>query len=146
MSAIVSRRLPRELVAAAIAPVFDIDGEFSQFMRDIGCTPGDAGGAVTFVGTDPLLRSHFRIASSMAIPALQLELVPPRSGRTEPHRDRTFGWTVGETQYLVFLRGGASVGFLTNANVSAGFGNRIPELLPRPRPTPRITAWRDPIP
>ena len=32
--------------------------------------PGDGGGTVTFTGSDPILRSHFRIGTSMALPAM----------------------------------------------------------------------------
>jgi len=48
---------------------FDIQQAFAGFMRDLGGAPSDGGGDVTFIGSDPLLRSHFRIATSMAIPA-----------------------------------------------------------------------------
>ncbi|OEZ01726.1 hypothetical protein BIY45_05025 [Stenotrophomonas sp. BIIR7] len=39
-------------------------------MRDLGGTAADGGGSVTFTGADPILRSHFRIGASMAIPAM----------------------------------------------------------------------------
>ena len=56
--------------AAAPASEFDIDKTFAGFMKDIGGSAADGGGTVTFTGKDPILRSHFRIASSMAIPAM----------------------------------------------------------------------------
>jgi hypothetical protein len=49
---------------------FDIDAAFATFMADLGRTPRDGGGAVSFSGRDPILRSHFRIGSSMALPAM----------------------------------------------------------------------------
>ncbi|MGC1380409.1 MAG: CoA transferase [Candidatus Baltobacteraceae bacterium] len=49
---------------------FSIEQSFAQFMRDIGGSPTDGGGAVIFTGSDPILRSHFRIGTSMAIPAM----------------------------------------------------------------------------
>ena len=49
---------------------FDIDKSFAQFMQDISGTPADGGGAVTFTGRDPILRSHFRLGACMAIPAM----------------------------------------------------------------------------
>ncbi|HEY1868353.1 MAG TPA: hypothetical protein VGG70_08635, partial [Candidatus Cybelea sp.] len=49
---------------------FSIDDAFVVFMRDIGGTPADGGGTVTFTGSDPILRSHFRIGTSMALPAM----------------------------------------------------------------------------
>jgi crotonobetainyl-CoA:carnitine CoA-transferase CaiB-like acyl-CoA transferase len=57
--------------AAERAPVaFDINASFAEFMRGIGGAAGDAGGKVTFTGSDPLLRSRFRIGACMAIPAM----------------------------------------------------------------------------
>jgi crotonobetainyl-CoA:carnitine CoA-transferase CaiB-like acyl-CoA transferase len=49
---------------------FDIDKTFTGFMKDIGGTPADGGGKVTFTGADPILRSHFRIGTAMALPAM----------------------------------------------------------------------------
>jgi crotonobetainyl-CoA:carnitine CoA-transferase CaiB-like acyl-CoA transferase len=49
---------------------FDINAAFATFMKDIGGTPADAGGKVAFEGSDPLLRSRFRIGACMAIPAM----------------------------------------------------------------------------
>jgi crotonobetainyl-CoA:carnitine CoA-transferase CaiB-like acyl-CoA transferase len=51
-------------------PDFNIDNAFEGFMREIGGSPSDGGGKVTFTGKDPIVRSHFRIGASMAIPAM----------------------------------------------------------------------------
>src|SRR5690348_403577 len=61
--------------AAAAAPSamdtpFDVTLAFAGFMQSIGSSPDAAGGKVTFTGADPILRSHFRIGASMAIPAM----------------------------------------------------------------------------
>jgi crotonobetainyl-CoA:carnitine CoA-transferase CaiB-like acyl-CoA transferase len=48
----------------------NIDEAFAGFMRDIGGSPSDGGGKVTFIGKDPIVRSHFHIGASMAIPAM----------------------------------------------------------------------------
>jgi hypothetical protein len=56
--------------AASDPASFDIDKAFSDFMADIGGSPADGGGTVTFTGRDPILRSHFRIGTSMALPAM----------------------------------------------------------------------------
>ena len=56
--------------ASAQDAAFDIDAAFTTFMSDLGQAPGDGGGAVTFTGSDPILRSHFRIGTSMALPAM----------------------------------------------------------------------------
>ena len=61
--------LPRT-ARAAETPNFDINQSFEDFMRGIGGSATDGGGDVKFIGQDPLLRSHFRIGSSMAIPAM----------------------------------------------------------------------------
>lgn len=60
------------LASAASAAVsgFDINTSFASFMKDIGGTPADAGGKVSFTGQDPIIRSHFRIGSAMALPAM----------------------------------------------------------------------------
>lgn len=63
-------KLP-SIASAQTAPVkFDINAQFSEFMRSIGGSSDDAGGKVVFTGSDPLLRSHFRIGACMAIPAM----------------------------------------------------------------------------
>jgi len=49
---------------------FDIDKVFADFMEDIGGTPADGGGSATFTGRDPIVRSHFRLGTSMALPAM----------------------------------------------------------------------------
>ncbi len=49
---------------------FDITGAFATFMADLGQSAEDGGGAVTFTGRDPILRSHFRIGTAMAVPAM----------------------------------------------------------------------------
>ncbi|MFI2812330.1 MULTISPECIES: CoA transferase [Microbulbifer] len=49
---------------------FDIDEAFSRFMQELGRSPADGGGEVTFTGRDPILRSHFRIGTCMALPAM----------------------------------------------------------------------------
>ena len=49
---------------------FDINTTFTGFMKDIGGTPADGGGKVSFTGEDPILRSHFRIGTAMALPAM----------------------------------------------------------------------------
>ncbi|WP_188761195.1 hypothetical protein [Sandarakinorhabdus glacialis] len=64
--AVVTSSLP----ASAATQPFDIDRSFVRFMNDIGGTPSDAGGKVTFTGQDPIIRSHFRVGAAMAMPAM----------------------------------------------------------------------------
>ena len=57
--------------SATTAFEFDINQAFATFMRDIGGSPSDGGGTVAFTGRDPILRrAHFRIGTSMALPAM----------------------------------------------------------------------------
>jgi hypothetical protein len=86
-------------VTAGLAPAasaatqpqpFDITRSFAAFMKDIGGSIGDAGGKVVFTGADPIIRSHFRVGSAMAIPAMGAAL-----GAAAIWRDRT-----GQTQDL----------------------------------------------
>lgn len=55
---------------ASASTDFDIDAAFATFMQDIGQTAADGGGKVTFTGKDPIVRSHFHIGATMAIPAM----------------------------------------------------------------------------
>jgi crotonobetainyl-CoA:carnitine CoA-transferase CaiB-like acyl-CoA transferase len=55
---------------AARSEDFSIDTAFVEFMRNIGGTPHDGGGSVTFTGHDPIVRSRFRTGACMAIPAM----------------------------------------------------------------------------
>ncbi len=68
-AALVAGLKPAGSFAAETAD-FDIDAAFAAFMADIGRSPDDGGGAVSFTGRDPILRSHFRIGASMALPAM----------------------------------------------------------------------------
>lgn len=56
--------------AHAQPATFSIDDSFGQYMGWLGSRVDDGGGRVVFTGTDPIVRSHFRIASCMAIPAM----------------------------------------------------------------------------
>ena len=56
--------------ASATNTDFSIQSAFADYMRGIGEVPTSAGGKVTFTGQDPIVRSHFRIATCMAIPAM----------------------------------------------------------------------------
>ncbi len=56
--------------AQATGEDFDIDAAFAAFMADLGGSAEDGGGTVTFTGSDPILRSRFRIGASMALPAM----------------------------------------------------------------------------
>ncbi len=125
LAAVAAASLPGT-VSAQESTDFDIDASFAEFMSDIGGTPGDAGGAVTFTGRDPILRSHFRIGSCMAIPAMAAGV-----GAAAIWRDRT-----GEGQDLkVDLRESIYnlnplIGIVQRADQAAGI---FPENDPIPR-------------
>ncbi|WP_199553799.1 CoA transferase [Sandaracinobacteroides hominis] len=76
--------------ATAAPDSFNLMQTFAGFMRDIGGAVGDAGGKVSFTGADPIIRSHFRVGSAMAIPAMGAGL-----GAAAIWRERT-----GQTQDL----------------------------------------------
>jgi crotonobetainyl-CoA:carnitine CoA-transferase CaiB-like acyl-CoA transferase len=68
--AVIASKLPLVASATAQTSDFDINRSFEAFMQGIGGNAADGGGEVKFIGEDPFLRSHFRIGSSMAIPAM----------------------------------------------------------------------------
>jgi hypothetical protein len=83
---------------AATGDNLSIENAFTDFMRGIGGTPSDAGGALTFISSDPIVRSHFRLGACMAIPAMAGAV-----GAAAIWRERT-----GQSQDLeVDLRGSA---------------------------------------
>ena len=71
-------------IAGAATNGFDIKASFAGFMKDIGGSAADAGGTVTFTGADPIIRSHFRVGSAMALPAMGAAV-----GAAAIWRDRT---------------------------------------------------------
>ena len=60
----------RDVATAAAAGEFDINDEFERFMQGIGLSPEDAGGRITFLGSDPIFQSRHRIAASISIPIM----------------------------------------------------------------------------
>lgn len=83
-AAVAGTALSSALPAAAATESFDINTRFAGFMQDIGGSAADAGGKVTFTGQDPIIRSHFRVGSAMAIPAMGAAV-----GAAAIWRDRT---------------------------------------------------------
>ena len=71
-------------LANAASKGLDLQSTFAGFMKDIGGSAADAGGKVTFTGADPIIRSHFRVGSAMAIPAMGAAV-----GAAAIWRDRT---------------------------------------------------------
>lgn len=49
---------------------FDITSAFNEFLHGIGLSPQDTGGSITFVGSDPIFESRFRIGACISIPIM----------------------------------------------------------------------------
>src|SRR5260370_32922374 len=47
---------------------FDVDAQLSSVMCDLGLTPKDTGGTITFVGEDPIFPSVHRLGACIGIP------------------------------------------------------------------------------
>ena len=80
---------------------FSIDAAFAEFMRGIGGTAADAGGRVAFTGRDPILRSHFRIGSAMAIPAMAAAVGAAAIWRERTGQDQDLSVDLRESVYNV---------------------------------------------
>ena len=49
---------------------FDINAEFWSVMHELGLTPEDTGGKITFVGEDPIFPSVHRLGACISIPIM----------------------------------------------------------------------------
>src|SRR4029078_7462124 len=49
---------------------FDINAEFRSVMHELGLSPEETGGKITFVGEDPIFPSVHRLGASIAIPLM----------------------------------------------------------------------------
>ena len=47
---------------------FNINEHFNELMKSIGLDPADTGGAITFVGEDPIMESRIRLGAAYSIP------------------------------------------------------------------------------
>src|SRR5882724_7824085 len=59
--------LEQRLSHPATSPDFDLHAATSEVLRDIGLTTADAGGKLTFYGSDPILPSPIRFGTLAAI-------------------------------------------------------------------------------
>ena len=55
---------------AKVSTGFDINAEFRSVMHELGLSPEDTGGEITFVGEDPIFPSVHRLGASIAIPIM----------------------------------------------------------------------------
>src|SRR5206468_10323676 len=59
--------LEQKLSHPATSPDFDLHAETSGVLKDIGLTTADAGGKLTFYGSDPILPSPIRFGTLAAV-------------------------------------------------------------------------------
>src|ERR1700757_568633 len=59
--------LEQKLSHPATSPVFDLHAATSEVLKDIGLTTADAGGKLTFYGSDPILPSPIRFGTLAAV-------------------------------------------------------------------------------
>src|ERR1700755_446302 len=59
--------LEEKLSHPATSPDFDLHAETNAVLKDIGLTTADAGGKLTFYGSDPILPSPLRVGTMAAI-------------------------------------------------------------------------------
>src|SRR5882757_4164133 len=52
------------------AASFDIDAQFRSVMTELGLSPQDTGGEITFVGADPIFPSAHRLGACISIPMM----------------------------------------------------------------------------
>jgi crotonobetainyl-CoA:carnitine CoA-transferase CaiB-like acyl-CoA transferase len=69
-----------------VSPGFDINAQFRSVMNELGLSPEDSGGSVTFIGEDPIFPSPHRLGACIAIPIMAgaagiAEIWRQRSGR-----------------------------------------------------------------
>ena len=83
---------------------FSIDAAFAEFMQNMGGTPHDGGGSVTFAGRDPIVRSRFRTGACMAIPAMGAGVGAAAIWRERTGQSRHAARAVGHQQQRLVRR------------------------------------------
>ena len=58
------------LVAPTVSAGFDVNAQFRAVMSDLGLSPDDTGGTMTFVGEDPIFPSVHRLGACIGIPIM----------------------------------------------------------------------------
>src|SRR5215510_10562463 len=61
-----TQKLQSKLSNPASAPDFDLHGTVSEVLSDVGLTPADSGGKLTFYGQDPIIASPHRFGAMAA--------------------------------------------------------------------------------
>src|SRR6516225_3944902 len=49
---------------------FDINAEFRSVMHDLGLSPEDTGGSISFIGEDPIFPTKHRLGACISIPIM----------------------------------------------------------------------------
>jgi hypothetical protein len=75
---------------SAVSRGFDVNSHFRSVMDDLGLSPEDTGGTITFVGEDPIFLSAHRLGACIGIP-----IMAGAAGIANIWRQRT-----GRGQYL----------------------------------------------
>ena len=57
-------------VTPSAAAGFDVNAQFRSFMKELGLSPEDTGGTITFVGEDPIFPSVHRLGACISIPIM----------------------------------------------------------------------------
>src|SRR5262249_18125843 len=65
--ATLTERLRSKLSNPASTSDFDLFGSVSEVLKDVGLTPADSGGKLSFYGQDPILPSSFRFGAMAAV-------------------------------------------------------------------------------
>ena len=55
------------LVTPTVSTGFDVNARFRSVMSDLGLSPEDTGGTITFVGEDPIVPSVHRLGACIGI-------------------------------------------------------------------------------
>src|SRR6476620_166742 len=58
------------LVTPTVSTGFDVNAQFRSVMSDLGLSPEDTGGTITFVGEDPIVPSVHRLGACIGIPIM----------------------------------------------------------------------------
>jgi len=72
------------LDTSKVSAGFDINAEFRSVMHDLGLSPEDTGGSITFIGEDPIFPSKHRLGACVSIP-----IMAGAAGIAEIWRQRT---------------------------------------------------------
>ena len=76
-------------VTPRVSADFDITTHFRSVMNDLGLSPEDTGGSITFVGEDPIFPSVHRLGACIGIPIMAGAAASPISGANAPAAAKT---------------------------------------------------------